>query len=271
MVSDAGGAIHSFDNTVQRETRNDKPETDGNTAGVNRDDIDSADIPPDATGRSTGDSRSDQQLVADANAGEVEAFEVLYTRHRDWVLRIAYRFTRDRDDALDVLQETFIYLAGKFPGLKLTARLTTFLYPAVRNIAITHRRKRELRDRVIPFNIDEVNAGEASRAVAESRSARSNRPIGESGPGSGSEPASPIPASSSGSSVEVTDDLSTVLSAVLTDPQREILLMRFVDDMTPTEIAAALNIPIGTAKSRIHGAIAKLREDPQTRVYFLGE
>ena len=53
----------------------------------------------------------------------------------------ALRFLADQSLALDVLQETFLYLLSKFPGFKLTARLTTFLYPAVKNLSIAQRRK----------------------------------------------------------------------------------------------------------------------------------
>jgi RNA polymerase sigma-70 factor (ECF subfamily) len=175
------------------------------------------------------DSRSDQELVAAANAGDLAAFEALYVRYRDWTLRVACRFTHNRDDALDVLQETFLYLLNKFPGFRLTARLTTFLYPAIRNTALTHRRKRRQRtDSRPPDDADLISPA----------------------------PASPLD-----------DDLATILAA-LTDDQREVLLMRFVDDMTPTEIADALAIPVGTAKSRLHAAITRLRADPAAQKYF---
>src|SRR2546426_7735509 len=89
------------------------------------------------------DPRSDQQLIAAINGGDTDAFEVLYHRYRDWVVNLAYRFTGDRELALDVLQETFLYFVKKFPGFKLTAQLRTFLYPAVRNLSTGIRRKAE--------------------------------------------------------------------------------------------------------------------------------
>ncbi len=76
------------------------------------------------------DNRTDEQLIEAINGGDAGAFEVLYFRHRDWVMRLAMRFTGHHDDALDVLQETFSYLVRKFPGFRLTASITTFLYPA---------------------------------------------------------------------------------------------------------------------------------------------
>src|SRR6516162_9556790 len=89
----------------------------------------------------TPDSRNDQQLVARINAGDAAAFEVLYFRHRDWVVNLAHRFTGNEDLALDVMQETFLYLLRKFPGFHLTANLKTFLYPAVKNLSIAAARK----------------------------------------------------------------------------------------------------------------------------------
>src|SRR5207253_4516862 len=86
-------------------------------------------------------SRTDQDLIAAINRGDPEAFEELYFRYRDWVTRLAFRFTRNEDLALDVLQELFIYFLKKFPGFELRCELKTFLYPAVRNLSLGMRRK----------------------------------------------------------------------------------------------------------------------------------
>src|SRR5580765_7751712 len=87
------------------------------------------------------DPRTDQQLIAAINDGDAAAFEILYYRYRDWVVNLAYRFTGSEDLALDVMQETFLYLLRKFPGFRLTANLKTFLYPAIKNLSIAARRK----------------------------------------------------------------------------------------------------------------------------------
>ena len=84
---------------------------------------------------------SDEKLIELANKGDAEAFETLYYRYRDWVYHLAWRFTGNQEDALDVLQETFAYLLKKFPGFQLTASMTTFLYPVVKHISLTVRRR----------------------------------------------------------------------------------------------------------------------------------
>jgi RNA polymerase sigma-70 factor (ECF subfamily) len=175
------------------------------------------------------DPRSDQQLIAAANSGDAEAFEALYGRYKDWVVSLAMRLTGDADLALDVLQETFIYLLSKFPGFVLTSRLTTFLYPAVKNIAIHHRRKRDKLRSAGEETLDSLPAPK------------------------------PTPAANA--------DLVAVISA-LPETHREVVLMRFVDGLSLEEIAQALAIPLGTVKSRLHNALAALRKDVRVRQFF---
>lgn len=176
------------------------------------------------------DSRSDSELIAAINDGSTEAFEALYYRYCEWVYRLALRFTADHDCALDVLQETFMYLLRKLPDLVLSAELKTFLYPAVKHTAIALRRK-----------ADRVATGDD--LIAD------------------------IAASGEGDDISARDQLAAVLQ-ILPVEQRELLLMRFVDDMTLREIAASLGIPLGTVKSRLHNALRTLREDPRSRRYF---
>jgi RNA polymerase sigma-70 factor, ECF subfamily len=178
------------------------------------------------------DPRSDLELVRALNGGDAWAFDALYYRHRDWVVRLAHRFTGNADDALDVLQETFSYLFRKFPGFALTASMTTFLYPVVKNLSIGARRKR-------------------------SRLAQL--------PEEGAVPDPPAPPRVDYDAER--RELAAVLIS-LPEAQREVLLMRFVDGMSLAEIAEALGVPDGTVKSRIHNSIATLKKDERTIRYF---
>jgi RNA polymerase sigma-70 factor (ECF subfamily) len=175
------------------------------------------------------DGRSDETLVDAVNRGDVKAFETIYLRYRDWVTTLAFRLTANRDDSLDVLQDTFAYLLRKFPGFRLTAGMKTFLYPVVKHLSIAARRK-------------------TGRLVVDSDVLDTIAVPGEVLPARRAE-------------------LAAALST-LSGIHREVLLMRFVDDMTLQEIAVALGIPLGTVKSRLHDALATLREDERTRGYF---
>lgn len=157
---------------------------------------------------------TDADLVARARAGDREAFEGLYARHKEFALSVAWRFLGDEHECLDVLQEAFLYVSRKLPGLELAGRFTTFLYPVVKHIALTKRRGRR-----------------ATVPLAEEPAVHAQWPA------------------------EVKD----VLEA-LQPLQREILQLRFLDGWGLQEIADLLGIPLGTVKSRLHNAIALLRE-----------
>jgi RNA polymerase sigma-70 factor (ECF subfamily) len=175
------------------------------------------------------DPRSDEALIRAINRGDAAAFEALYYRYRDWVVRLATRFTGRTDDALDVLQETFAYLLRKTPSLRLTARMTTFLYPVVKHLSLAARR----------------------------RNCRSL----------GCELEADVPAPPPSDNEGLRSGLGEVMAALSPD-QREVVLMRFVDDMSLAEIAGALRMPIGTVKSKLHRALERLQSDPRTRAYF---
>ena len=186
-------------------------------------------VPPAPAPRPPADDpRSDQDLVAAANAGDAWAFDALYHRYKNWVVSLAARFTGDPDLALDVLQETYLYLLSKFPGFRLTSRLTTFLYPAVKNLSIAHRRKTSRLAGGDPEVLGQI-----------------------AGP--------PTPAEDG--------ELATVIAG-LSEPHREVVLMRFVDGLSLEEVATALDIPLGTVKSRLHNALGALRADPRVREFF---
>ncbi len=157
---------------------------------------------------------NDPELVQAVRRGDLSAFETLYARYQDWIVSLAWRFSGNREDALDVLQETFAYFFRKLPGFELRSTLKTFFYPVVKHLALSRRRAAR-------------RAAPLERAVDP--------------------PAAAAP--------ERIDDLLGGLS----EAHREVVLMRFADGMDLRSIADALEIPLGTVKSRLHAAIESLR------------
>ena len=173
----------------------------------------------------------DQQLVDRANAGDASAFDALYDRYKEWAFCLALRETgRDEGLAADAVQDSFLYLLKKFPGFELRAKLTTFLYPVVKHNAQAADRKRR---RKTPSG-EAIDAPEAQQTPRDPDSLNGLR----------------------------------ALLKDLPDHQREVVYMRYLDDMSLNEIALALGIPVGTVKSRLHHATATLRADPACRSYF---
>jgi RNA polymerase sigma-70 factor (ECF subfamily) len=170
---------------------------------------------------------TDADLITRINAGDASAFETLYFKYRDWVVQLARRFTGDDADALDVMQETFVYLYRKFPNFVLTARMTTFLWPVVRNLSLQAKRHRRMSLAIDDQSLDLPDPSQTTDP----------------------------------------DDLLSVLAS-LSHEHRQVILMRFVDDLSTDEIAQQLSIPPGTVKSRLHHAIGQLRLNPSVKRYF---
>jgi RNA polymerase sigma-70 factor, ECF subfamily len=168
------------------------------------------------------EKRSDGELVEAANRGEEDAFRALYQRYRKWVFGLALRFCGNQDDACDVIQETFFYFFNLFPGFELRSQLKTFLYPVAKHIAL-NRSKRAAQSAPLPPEFDRTPAEAIRDEEAERRELLR-------------------------------------LVRVLPEAQREVVMLRFADDLDLSEIAAALKIPIGTVKSRLHFALAGLKE-----------
>jgi len=162
--------------------------------------------------------RTDDELLRSIRQGDASAFEALYGRYQDWVVSLAFRFCGNREDALDVLQETFTYFFRKLPGFELRCRMKTFLYPVVKHLAIS---RKDARRRSLP---------------AEPAAAPDRPP----------------------------DEVEALLGD-LPEGQKEVVLLRFVDGLDLKEIAGVLEIPLGTVKSRLHGAIEVLRRNLPNR------
>lgn len=169
-----------------------------------------------------GNDPSDRDLLKAHGRGDPDAFEVLYGRNKGAVFALCMRFGRDREEALDLLQEAFLYLSRIAPKQELRHRVVTLLYPVIK------RGARDRRRRVVPIQLEEVP-----------------------------EPWAPA---------DLPEDLAGLLRG-LKDEHQEVLLLFYRDGLSVAEIAAALEIPEGTAKSRLFGARdalrRKLREKPE--------
>lgn len=187
-------------------------------------------------GQVANDTRSDLELIESCNAGDQEAFDALYSRYKGWAGSLALRFIRNHDDAMDVVQEAFIYLLGKFPGFELTCQFKTFMYPVVRSRAIDRLRKK--------------GRSFSGQAMIDSDMLVDGREA---------DPAN---------TADTPRERLAALMQSLPEAQRETLLLRFVDDFSMEEIAQATEVPAGTVKSRLHHGIKALRNDPAVKEYF---
>jgi RNA polymerase sigma-70 factor (ECF subfamily) len=172
----------------------------------------------------------DALLVGRICAGDDRALAAVYDQHAGLVYGLARRVTRDEQLARDVTQEVFSYL-WEMPGRVDLARGSLRSYLAM----LAHRRA-----------VDEVRRHEA-RARAETAAA--------------------VPEPQDGPETRVVDaatqtwrkkHLSALLD-LLPAEQRAAVRLAYYDGLTYVQVAEALGIPEGTAKTRLRSALARLR------------
>lgn len=197
---------------------------------------------------------TDDGLLRRMVAGDEEAFTLLYRRKQPAIFRFALHMSGNAAVAEDVTQEVFMMLirdAKRFDPARGT--LGGFLFGVARN----HLRKRWDKDRrSVPFADDPERPGNAP-------SVNGRRPIDN-----GNQNSSFASPHDDFASVET---VSRVRRAISTLPEsyREVVVLCELEDLSYEEVAAALDCPIGTVRSRLHRARAmlfdKLREAPPAR------
>jgi len=191
-----------------------------------------SDFPP-ALGRpEDGFDHGDEELVARVQAGDEQAFELLYRRYADLVYSIALRILADPALAQDVAQEVFLRL-WRAPASYDSARgrFVSWIVSVARNRAVDEvrlrgrRRRRELTGNDLPVEPADGGADDPSLS-AESESER-----------------------------------TAVRRALrsLPEEQRVALELAYFGGFTQQEIAALLHQPLGTVKTRTRLAMKKLR------------
>jgi RNA polymerase sigma-70 factor (ECF subfamily) len=180
--------------------------------------------------------RSDEKLLEDYRAGDLEAFRLLISRHHDDLLRFLIRLTGDRQAADDVFQEAFLQVHISADTFDPTRRFKPWLFTIAANKARDLLRKRVRRQEV------DLSA-----------------PVGGSG-GSGQTfvDLMQIDVPTPGQGLEARERDEMVQRAVDRMPAalKEILLLAYFQRLSYSQIAEELEIPLGTVKSRLHSAVA---------------
>lgn len=110
------------------------------------------------------DCVTDEELVLRARSGESEAFDQIVERHKGAVFRAALAALRNREDAEDVTQETFITAFRKLDTFRGESQLRTWLSRIAWNRSMDHRRRGRLRRFL---RLDEPDALEVASSEAD--------------------------------------------------------------------------------------------------------
>ena len=166
-------------------------------------------------------------LISRARGGDREAFGALVEQYRDNVYRLAYRMCGNAYDADEAAQEAFVAAWRALPNFRGDAKFSTWLYRLTTNAAIDVMR-REKRHQT-------VGDGEMVDLADDADSPQET--------------------------VERTEQQEAVQKALstLSEEYREVLLLRYMEELDYAEIAEVLQLPSGTVKSRNNRAKAALK------------
>jgi RNA polymerase sigma-70 factor (ECF subfamily) len=191
-----------------------------------RDDVDAAAQGP-----------SDAELVSEVRAGQDDAFEELFRRHRRRVALIASRFFRRREQIEEVVQESFtkaFFALGEFSNRQAES-FGAWLARIAFNVCYDELRRLKRRPE---SSLSELDEDEAARLRERSRAASDARGV---------------------ESDAVSRELAAKLLARLSPEDRLVLVMLDVEGLSTAEIAEVLNWSVSKVKVRAHRARAHLR------------
>ncbi|HEX6790711.1 MAG TPA: sigma-70 family RNA polymerase sigma factor [Candidatus Krumholzibacteria bacterium] len=186
----------------------------------------------------------DIQLVARARTGDERAFKTLLEKYQRAVFTICLRMVRNRDEATDLAQESFIKVFASLDRYNPAYAFSSWLFKITSNLCIDHLRKR----RVSTLAMDDPVEGETGEFTRQYESP------------------DPTP-DETFSRNEKMQKLDAGIAA-LPEHYRIMLVLRHQEDMSYEEIAESLEIPLGTVKARIHRAREMLRSILEDTDFF---
>jgi len=182
-------------------------------------------------------------VLAQARIGDRSAFNDLIRRYEGKIFRLALHITQNREDAEDVLQETFLKSYEHLDQFQGNSKFYTWLVRIAVNQALMKLRKRKS-DRTVSID-DEIDTGEDT--VAREIAAWDENPEQRY------------------SREELNELLDTAVQS-LAPPYRTVFVLRDIEELSTEETAEALHLSIPAVKSRLLRARLQLR-DKLTR-YF---
>jgi RNA polymerase sigma-70 factor (ECF subfamily) len=184
-------------------------------------------------------SPGDGELVERARRGDREAFRALVERYQRKVAALALGMLRNREDALDIVQDTFTKAYQSLDKFKGDSSFYTWVYRIGVNLCIDHQRRES---RYVQVATDADDPGE-DIAPPSAEDLERDQPF------------------EMAQSSEIGSRLVEAINE-LTPEHRAVILLREVDGLSYEEISQALDCPKGTVMSRLHYA----RRHLQTRL-----
>lgn len=180
---------------------------------------------------------SDEDLVRRAARGDQQAYAMLITRYQDRIYSQCLRWLSNPRVAEEVTQDVFLAVYRALPRFRGDARFSTWIF----RITVNHCKNRRLYQRRRHSDKHEPLEGVSRDEDGP------DRQIPHTGPGT-----------DRGQQQSEAEEMLANALAQLEESQRNIILLRDIQDLAYDEIAAILDLPKGTVKSRLHRARVEL-------------
>ncbi|MEX2182057.1 MAG: sigma-70 family RNA polymerase sigma factor [Gemmatimonadaceae bacterium] len=182
----------------------------------------------------------DAEVVVLAQRGREPAFRELIRRYERPVFSLIYRMVRDSTTAEDLSQDAFIKVLNHLDKYRPEFKFSSWLFKIANNVAIDHLRRRQ---------VATVSMDGSPHATTATEIAATSIDVADQGE-------SPLDALAS-------RELGTAIEEAigqLRPEYRNCIMLRHVEGRSYEEIAATLDLPLGTVKTYIHRARHQLRE-----------
>ena len=187
----------------------------------------------------------DQRTLAQLRRGDWSAMEQLVGRYQDRLYATILRMVHHPDDAADLVQETFVRAMQGVARFEGKSALYTWLFRIAVNLALSHRRSNQYRAAV---SLDDGRADDEPSVNRQAAGLR--RQLAQE--------TEDDPALSAERRLEF-ERLMEALAAL--DPEfKAVIVLRDVEECDYDQIAAILEVPVGTVKSRLFRARLALRD-----------
>jgi RNA polymerase sigma-70 factor, ECF subfamily len=180
---------------------------------------------------------SDWELVQRTRRGDRDAYRELVERYQRKIAALALGMLRSREDALDVVQETFTKAYQSLDRFKGDATFYTWIYRIAFNLCVDHQRRDV---RVVPLALDGDEPGGDAVAPPLPEGPHDDEPFARA------------------RDAELATKLRQAI-AELTPDHRAVILLREVEGLSYEEISRVLECPKGTVMSRLHYARRQLQ------------
>ena len=171
--------------------------------------------------------RGDRELVHAARAGDTKAFDELFYRYRDGIYRLSYAITKDPSAAEEIVVDTFARAHRALERLEPDSSLRPWLYRVAINLSYNRQPRKGVSFSSLDEGAQDLAAETESPTEAAERAERQR----------------------------------VVLACIdtLGEKHRLVVVLHYLNGLNLAEIAAIVDAPVGTVKSRLHYALRRLR------------